>query len=30
VIAIDDEGRITELWDLPSDPEAHDWFFDGP
>lgn len=29
VLALDDEGRITDLWDLPSDPEAHDRFFDG-
>jgi ketosteroid isomerase-like protein len=29
VIAFDDEGRITDLWDLPSDPEAHIRFFDG-
>jgi ketosteroid isomerase-like protein len=29
VLAIDEEGRITDLWDLPSDPEAHDRFFDG-
>jgi hypothetical protein len=29
VLALDGEGRITELWDLPDDPEAHDRFFDG-
>jgi ketosteroid isomerase-like protein len=29
VLAIDGEGRITDLWDLPSDPVAHDRFFDG-
>jgi uncharacterized protein len=29
VLAIDSDGRITDLWDLPSDPEAHDRFFDG-
>jgi hypothetical protein len=29
VLAIDDDGRITDLWDLPSDPEAHGRFFDG-
>jgi ketosteroid isomerase-like protein len=29
VLAIDGEGRITDLWDLPSDPESHDRFFDG-
>jgi ketosteroid isomerase-like protein len=28
VLAIQD-GRITELWDLPDDPDAHDRFFDG-
>ena len=29
VLAFDDEGRITDFWDLPDDPEAHDRFFDG-
>jgi ketosteroid isomerase-like protein len=29
IIAFDDEGRISDLWDLPSDPEAHNRFFDG-
>jgi ketosteroid isomerase-like protein len=29
VLALDGEGRITDLWDLPADPEAHDNFFDG-
>ena len=29
VLAIDGEGRITDLWDLPSDPDTHDRFFDG-
>jgi uncharacterized protein len=29
VLAIDGEGRITDLWDLPRDPETHDRFFDG-
>ena len=29
VLAIDEEGRITDLWDMPSDPETHDRFFDG-
>ena len=29
VLALDDEGRITDLWDLPSDPDAHERFFDG-
>ena len=29
VLALDGEGRITDLWDLPNDPQAHDDFFDG-
>jgi ketosteroid isomerase-like protein len=29
VLAINDEGQITDLWDLPDDPETHDRFFDG-
>jgi len=29
VLAIDGEGRISDLWDLPRDPESHDRFFDG-
>jgi uncharacterized protein len=29
VLAINDQGLITDLWDLPDDPEAHDRFFDG-
>jgi ketosteroid isomerase-like protein len=29
IIAFDGEGRISDLWDLPSDPEAHNRFFDG-
>lgn len=29
VLAIDAEGRITDLWDLPDDPDVHDRFFDG-
>jgi uncharacterized protein len=29
VLAIDEEGRITDLWDLPNDPDTHDRFFDG-
>jgi ketosteroid isomerase-like protein len=29
VLALDGEGRITDLWDLPSDPDVHDKFFDG-
>ncbi len=29
LLSIDRAGRITDFWDLPSDPEAHDRFFDG-
>lgn len=29
VLTIDPDGKITNLWDLPADPEAHDKFFDG-
>ncbi len=29
LLAFDGEGRITDLWDLPDDPETHDRFFDG-
>jgi uncharacterized protein len=29
LLKIDREGRITDLWDLPSDPGIHDRFFDG-
>jgi ketosteroid isomerase-like protein len=29
VLALDAEGRITDLWDLPTDPDVHDRFFDG-
>jgi hypothetical protein len=29
VLAINSDGRITDLWDLPSDPDAHNRFFDG-
>jgi ketosteroid isomerase-like protein len=29
VLALDGEGLITDIWDLPDDPEAHDRFFDG-
>ena len=29
LITFDDAGQITNLWDVPSDPEAHDRFFDG-
>ena len=29
VLTIDPDGKITNLWDLPADPEAHDRFFDG-
>jgi predicted dithiol-disulfide oxidoreductase (DUF899 family) len=29
VLAIDQEGRLTDLWDLPTDPETHGRLFDG-
>jgi ketosteroid isomerase-like protein len=29
LITFDGDGRITNLWDLPVDPQAHDDFFDG-
>ena len=29
VLGLDSEGRVTDFWDLPSDPEAHERFFDG-
>jgi uncharacterized protein len=29
LLSFNDEGLITDLWDLPDDPEAHDRFFDG-
>ena len=29
VLAIDSQGRLTDLWDLPSDPESNDRFLDG-
>jgi SAM-dependent methyltransferase len=29
VIKIDRDGKITDLWDLPTDPDVHDRFFDG-
>jgi uncharacterized protein len=29
LLAFDSDGRITDLWDIPDDPEAHDRFFDG-
>ena len=29
LLAFNGEGQLTDLWDLPSDPEAHDNFFDG-
>ena len=29
VITFDADGKITNLWDLPVDPDAHDRFFDG-
>jgi uncharacterized protein len=29
VLTLDSDGKITNLWDLPADPDAHDRFFDG-
>jgi uncharacterized protein len=29
ILKFDAAGKITDLWDLPADPEAHDRFFDG-
>lgn len=29
VLGLNGEGRITQIWDIPDDPEAHDRFFDG-
>jgi uncharacterized protein len=29
LFAINPDGLIAELWDIPADPEAHDDFFDG-
>jgi ketosteroid isomerase-like protein len=29
VLKLDGAGKITDLWDLPSDPDLHDDFFDG-
>jgi uncharacterized protein len=29
VLTIDGDGKITNLWDLPVDADAHDAFFDG-
>jgi uncharacterized protein len=29
VLTFDNDGKITNLWDLPADPQAHDRFFDG-
>lgn len=29
VLAIGDDGKITDFWDLPTDPDVHDRFFDG-
>jgi hypothetical protein len=29
VLTIRADGKVTNLWDLPSDPEVHDRFFDG-
>lgn len=29
LLAIDTDGKITDLWDVPTDPQVHDAFFDG-
>jgi ketosteroid isomerase-like protein len=29
LLSFNDQGQITDLWDIPADPEAHDRFFDG-
>ena len=29
VLKVDADGKITDLWDLPTDPDVHDGFFDG-
>lgn len=29
LVAFDGNGAITDFWDIPSDPAAHDAFFDG-
>jgi uncharacterized protein len=29
VLKLDADGKITDLWDLPTDPDVHDGFFDG-
>jgi ketosteroid isomerase-like protein len=29
ILAFDADGKITDLWDLPTDPDVHDRFFDG-
>jgi ketosteroid isomerase-like protein len=29
LLAFDLDGRITDFWDLPTDPAEHDRFFDG-
>src|SRR5262249_24131853 len=29
VLTFDADGKVTNLWDLPVDPEVHDRFFDG-
>ncbi|MGH9085128.1 MAG: nuclear transport factor 2 family protein [Acidimicrobiales bacterium] len=29
VLRLNSAGQITDLWDLPADPQAHDDFFDG-
>jgi ketosteroid isomerase-like protein len=29
LLSFNSEGQITDLWDIPADPDAHDRFFDG-
>ncbi|MGQ0617296.1 MAG: nuclear transport factor 2 family protein [Acidimicrobiia bacterium] len=29
LLALAPDGRVTDFWDVPSDPDVHDAFFDG-
>lgn len=29
LLSFNDKGQITDFWDIPADPDAHDRFFDG-
>jgi hypothetical protein len=29
VLSLDGDGLITDIWDVPDDPDSHDRFFDG-